>query len=271
VITDVDAEAHLARARMALRNAAAVVPRSGGDGLAAAAIALRARGERASAAVLGVDPFDPAAELPDGPLAILDWGIRPLDRPALMVDHEMPETAPRDDQVFVSGYGEIPVVPTAALMRRIVRDAPLWLAEIGIAAEIGAEHVSDDARQLAALVDAPRRVPGASVAEALVLLTAHEEAAEALADPRVAVLDEARRAWKAALERIMRIEPEHHPDVSVIRFSSDCIVEDVVARAWALRLPAHRVVAVRNGTHAAGTARLSPDRLRALLEDGSGP
>ena len=268
MLADLDAEAHIARARMALRNATAVVARSGADGLAAGAIALRARGERAAEAVLGVDPFAGGAQVPGGPLAILDWGIRALDRPALIVDHAMPEVAPRDDQVFLSGYGEIPVVPTAALMRRVVPDAPLWLAEIGIAAEIGGEHVSHDARQLAGLADSPRRVPGGPVAAALEVLTAHDEIVEALADPRIAALDEARRAWKAALERVMRIEPEHLGEISVVRFESDCILEDVVARSWALRLPAHQVVAVRNGTEIAGSARLPPERLASLLRRG---
>ncbi len=254
---------------MALRNAVAVVPHPGADGLAAGAIALRARGERAAAAVLlDAGPYEEPGALPDGPLAILDWGIRGLDRPALLVDHARPEVAPRDDQVFVSGYGEIPVVPTAALMRRVVREAPLWLAEIGIAAEIGPEHVSHDSRQLAGLVDAPRRVPGGPVRTALEVLTAHDDVVDALADPRVAALDEARRTWKAALERVMRIEPVDLGELSVVRFESDCVLEDVVARAWALRLPAHQVVAVRNGTEIAGSTRLPPERLAGLLREG---
>jgi hypothetical protein len=254
---------------MALRNAVAVVPHAGADGLAAAAIALRAREERAAAAILGVDPYGPGADLPDGPLAVLDWGIRALDRPGLIVDHAMPEVAPRDDQVFVSGYGEIPVVPTAALMRRIMREAHLWLAEIGIAAEIGAQHVSHDARQLAGLVDAPRRVPGGAVRTALELLTIHDDPIEALADRRVAELDEARRAWKAALDRIMRREPDVVGDVRIIRFESEYVVEDIVARSWALRLPEYQVLAVRNGTELAGTTRLPPERLAGLLAAGS--
>jgi hypothetical protein len=266
VLADVDAEAHLARARMALRNAVAVVPHPGADGLAAGAIALRLRRERASAALLlDSDPFAPGAPLPDGPLAIIDWGIRALDRPALLVDHAMPEVAPRDDQVFLSGYGEIPIVPSAALLRRVDPEAPLWLAEIGVAAEIGPDHVAHDVRQLAALTDAPHRVPGGPVRTALELLVTHDEPVEALADPRVAGLDEARRTWKAALERIMRIEPEQVGDVSIVRFESECVVEDIVARAWALRLPASHVVAVRNGTEIGGAARLPPERLAGLL------
>jgi hypothetical protein len=256
VLADVDAALHVARARMALRNAAAVVAHPGADGLAAAAIALHARGERASAALLpDGDPFDAVTTLPDGPLAILDWGIRALDRPALLVDHVMPEVAPRDDQVFLSGYGEVPVVPSAALLHRVHPEAPVWLAEIGVAKEIGIEHVSPDVRQLAALVDAPRRVPDGPVAVALEVLTRHEHVADALADRRVAALDEARRTWKAALERVLRIEPEQQGGVVVVHFESDCVLEDVVARSWALRRPDRRVVAIRNGTHVAGNAQ----------------
>jgi hypothetical protein len=257
VLADLDAELHLARARMALRNATAVVAHPGADGLAAAAIALGARGERARAAVLpDGDPFDPATPLPDGPLAILDWGLRAIDRPGVLVDHVMPETAPRDDQVFLSGYGEIPVIPTAALLRRVHGEAPLWLAEIGIAKEIGADHVGQDVRQLTALVDAPRRVPDGPVTAALEVLTRHGEVADALADERIAELDAARRAWKAALERVIRIEPEQRGDVAIVRFESDYVVEDVVARSWALRLPAFRVVAIRNGDQVAGDVQL---------------
>jgi hypothetical protein len=257
VLADVDAELHLARARMALRNAAAVVAHPGADGLAAAAVALRARHERASAAVLpDGDPFEPGAALPDGPLAILDWGIRAIDRPALLVDHVMPEVAPRDDQVFLSGYGELPIVPSAALLHRVHREAPVWLAEIGVAKEIGPDHVSHDVRQLAAHVDAPRRVPGGPVREALEVLRRHDEVVDALGDVRVAELDEARRTWKAALERVIRIEPVQEGDVAVVRFESDCVLEDVVARSWALRLRAYKVVAIRNGVHVAGDAHV---------------
>jgi hypothetical protein len=270
VLADVDTEAHLARARMALRNAVAVVPHPGADGLAAAAIALRTRRERASAAVLlDSDPFAPGAPLPDGPLAIIDWGIRAIARPALLVDHTMPEVAPRDDQVFLSGYGDIPVAPSAALMHRVDPETPPWLAEMGIAVEIGPDHVSHDVRHIAALMDAPRRVPGGPVRTALELLMSHDEVVEALADPRIPALDDARRTWKAALERVMHSEPEDMGDVSIVRFESDCVLEDIVARVWALRLPAHEVVAVRNGTEIGGATRLPPQRLAGLLRTTS--
>ena len=267
MLADVDAEFHLSRARMALRNAVAVVPNPGAHGLAAGAIALRARDERADDAVLlPADPFAPGAPLPVGPVALLDWGMRALDRPALIVDHDLPEAAPREDQVFVSGFGEVPPIPSAALMRRIEGEAPLWLAEVGIAADIGAEHVSEEARQLAALVDAPRRVPDGPVRLALELLTESEDADAALGDARIAALHEARRDWKAALEVVMRAEPVDAGDLSVVSFQSAYLLEDVVARVWALRLPALRVVAVRNGTHVGGAAHLPPERLAGLLQ-----
>src|SRR5439155_247366 len=94
----------------------------------------------ADAAVLlepGTSPWTPGTPLPEGPLAILDWGVRALDRPALVVDHQMPEAAPREDQVFVNGYGAVPEAPTAVLMRRIVTDAPAWLAAGGGVSGLG--------------------------------------------------------------------------------------------------------------------------------------
>jgi hypothetical protein len=83
----------LAAARAALRDAVAIVCHTDADGLAAGAIALRHRGETAAHAVLlgrGQTPFAPDAPLPDGLLAILDWGVRPLTRDALIVDHHAP-------------------------------------------------------------------------------------------------------------------------------------------------------------------------------------
>ena len=158
--------------------AAAVVPHTDADGLAAGAIALRARGEGARAAVLlgrGETPFAADAPLPDGPLAILDWGVRPLDRPALLVDHHARDTddpppaaheassvasregapltareassvASREDaplatsggsSLVVSSFGEDPEVPTAPLMRRILPDAAAWLAAVGAVGDVG--------------------------------------------------------------------------------------------------------------------------------------
>jgi single-stranded-DNA-specific exonuclease len=68
--------------REALLGATEVVPHTDADGLAAGALALRARAEPADAALLlerGRTPWSEA--LPAGRVAILDWGMRALDPP----------------------------------------------------------------------------------------------------------------------------------------------------------------------------------------------
>jgi single-stranded-DNA-specific exonuclease len=255
-----DDDTHLVRARQALRNVAAVVPQPDGDGLAAAAIALRERGEGAGSAVLlerGVTPWSPGAPLPDGPLAILDWGMRELDRPALIVDHHAPEAAPRADQVFVNGYGAVPEAPTAALMRRIVPDAPAWLAAVGAVADLGDEGFElaeadengrDAVRRVASAVNAAPRVPGGPVRTALELLVESEDARGALADPRFADLDEAKRACKAEVDRVIRgAIPKVGESIALVRFSSPCEVQPLIAMTWARRLSPMVVIAANDG------------------------
>jgi single-stranded-DNA-specific exonuclease len=266
-VSEADA-AHLARARQALRNAAAVVPHTDADGLAAGAIALRERGEDASAGVLlgrAETPWAPDAELPDGPLAILDWGMRPLDRPALIVDHHAPEAAPRDDQVFVNGYGAVPEAPTAVLMRRIVPEAGAWLACVGAYGDLGDEGLAlpecsearrAAVRRLTSLVNAPRRLPDGPVRTALAVLVDNEEARSALADARIAELEEAKRAWKAELDRVIGTAPKVADGVALLRFSSRCQVHPLVATTWARRL-APRVVIAANDDYVPGRVNFS--------------
>jgi single-stranded-DNA-specific exonuclease len=283
-------EVHLARARLALRNASAVVPHTDADGLAAGAIALRERGEGAAAAILlgrGETPFDAAPDgLPDGPLAVLDWGVRPLGRPALVVDHHLPEAAPRDDQVVVSSYGEHPETPTAALMRRIVPAAPAWLAGVGAVGDLGRRGLDlpecagapvTAVSRLAGLVNAPRRLPDGPVRIALALLVEHEEPRSALADERVAELEEAKRAWRAEFERAVKTAPLVGERAALLRFSSPCQVHPVVAQTWARRL-APRVVIAANDGYLPGRVNFSvrggssslPQLLRAALPDARG-
>lgn len=98
-------------ARRLLLAVARVVPHTDADGLAAGAIALRARGEPAAAAVLlgrGETPFGARPPLPAGSVAVVDGGVRPLERTGVRVDHHAPEAEPRADQLVVSGYGERP-------------------------------------------------------------------------------------------------------------------------------------------------------------------
>ncbi|WP_205697428.1 hypothetical protein [Conexibacter sp. SYSU D00693] len=285
-----DQDVHLVRARQALRNAVAVVPHTDADGLASGAIALRERGEGAQAAVLlrrGESPFADGAPLPDGPLAVLDWGVRELDRPGVLVDHHVPEAAPRDDQVVVSSYGEEPEVPTAVVMRRLLPDAPAWLAAVGAVGDLGDRGLAlpecagapkTAVRKLAALVNAPRRLPDGPVRTALALLVEHPDAAGALRDPRIAELEEAKRAWRAELDRVLRTAPVVGDRAAVLRFSSPCQVHGLVATTWARRLAPRMVVAANEGyvpgrVHFSvrGGAGSLPAQLRAALPGTDAP
>ena len=261
-------DVHLARARQALLNAVAVVPHNDADGLAAGAIALRARGERATDAVLlgrGENPFAPGAALPSGPLAILDWGMRALDRPGVIVDHHAPEAGPRDDQVFVTSYGEDPETPTAPLMRREVPDAPAWLAAVGAVGDLGsggfllpecAGAPKTAVRRLAGLVNAPRRLPDGPVVTALALLVDHEDPKAALADPRVAELEDAKRVWREEFDRVVRTAPVVGETAAQLRFTSPLQVHPVVAQTWARRL-APRMVLAANDDYLPGRVNFS--------------
>jgi single-stranded-DNA-specific exonuclease len=282
-------DVHLVRARQAMLNAAAVVPHTDADGLAAGAIALRARGEGADAAVLlerGQTPFAPDAPLPDGPLAVLDWGVRELDRAGVLVDHHLPEAAPREDQVIVSSYGEAAEVPTAALMRRIVPDAPEWLAAVGAVGDLGpggftvpecAGAPRAAVQRLAGLVNAARRCPDGPVRTALAILVEHDDPDEALLDPRIDELDEAKRYWRAEFDRVVRTAPQVTDGVALVRFSSLCQVHPLVATTWSRRLPPRVVLAANDGylpgrvdfAVRGGTASL-PATLRAALRDVGG-
>lgn len=255
-----DAPAQMAAARRALARAAAVVPHTDADGLAAGAIALRARGETADDAILlgrGQTPFDPAAPLPDGPLAILDWGVRPIGRPALLVDHHAFDTDDAGPAVtVVSSFGERPEVPTAPLMRRLVPEAPAWLAAVGGAGDAGdaafalpecAGAPKTAVRRLVPLVNAPRRLPDGPVRTALALLVDHDDPKQALADPRIAELRDAKAAWRAEFDRVVRTAPQVTSRLAVLRFSTPAQVHPLVATAWARRLAPRVVLAANDG------------------------
>lgn len=266
-------------ARHALDRAAAVVPHTDADGLAAGAIALRARGEGAGDAVLlgrGQTPFDPGVALPEGPLAILDWGVRPLERPgSLLVDHHARGTGDAPGAVILWDAE----APTAALMRRVVPQAPAWLAAVGAYGDVGdaafalpeCEGAPKTAvRKLVPLVNAPRRLPDGPVRTALALLVEHDDPRGALADPRAAELREAKDAWRAEFDRVVRTAPRVGDRVAVLRFSTPAQVHPLVATTWARRL-APRVVLAANEDYLPGRVNFAVrggaegQDLRALL------
>ena len=237
-----------------------IVPHTDADGLAAGAIALRARGEGAERAVLlkrGQTPFAGDAPLPPaGALAVLDWGVRALGRPGLIVDHHAPEARPRADQVLVSGYVEGPPVSTAVLMRRIVTEAPAWLAAVGAVGDYG-----DDAfklpeckgvpksavRRVVPLINAPRRLPDGPVRLALQLLVEHDDPRDLLKDPRARELEAAKAEWRTGFDAAVRTAPLVRDAVALIRFASPYQVHPLVATAWARRLAPRVVLSANDG------------------------
>jgi single-stranded-DNA-specific exonuclease len=293
-----------ARARRMLEQDVTVVaPHTDADGLAAGAIALRARGESAADALLfgrGTNPFTHPELLPRGGSvpAVLDQGVRSLGRPALIVDHHVPEAPPppppppppRKDQIVITGHDE-PNVSTSILMRRIVPEAPAWLAAVGAAGDYGDAGLArpecagaggvvekSHVKKLVPLINAPRRGPDLdAVRAALAILVESPDARAALADPRVAVLEASRAATKAAFDAVVRTPPKFFGPVAVLRFRSDYQVHPLVAQTWSRRL-APRIVMAANEDYLPGRINFAcrvagaetniRERLRAALPEG---
>lgn len=233
-----------------------VCPHTDADGLAAGAIVLRARGESAEAAVLlepGQTPFGERPDLPPGSVALLDQGVRDLQRPGVIVDHHVPEMKPRSDVVVVSDV----TTPTAALARRLLPEQPAWLAAVGAFGDLGREGFAlpecagaahrTAISKLVPLVNAPRRLRGGPVRTALALLVEAEDARGALADPRTEELREAKDAGRAALATALRTAPMVGERVAVIRFGLPFQVHPLVAQTWARRLAPRPVLAANDG------------------------
>ena len=282
----------LHRARRALIEADYVCPHTDADGLAAGAIALRERGQGADDALLlgrGLNPWHDDV-LPDGYPAVLDQGIRRLDRPMLIVDHHAPEAEPLDDQIYVGphhGHDDPNGVSTSVLMRRVVPDAPPWLAAVGAAGDYGdlgfkqPECVGEGAdkvvkthvKKLVSLVNAPRRTPRIEpVRVALSLLVEAESPKAALADDRVAELEACKREYREAFDSMMKTAPRVGETVALIRFSSPYQVHPLVAQTWLRRL-SPKVVMAANDDYLPGltnfAVRGGPDDLdlRQFLKD----
>ncbi|HEX8325801.1 MAG TPA: hypothetical protein VF595_17995 [Tepidisphaeraceae bacterium] len=255
----------LARVAAAVRSARVVCPHNDADGLAAAAIALRVRGETADDALLlprGQNPFGPDFRPPagEGPVAILDQGVRDVSYPAVFVDHHAPDVPPELFQsatrVVLSGFGE-KAVSTAILMARLFPEPEFaWIAAVGAAGDYGddglkrpecAGVVKSHVKKLVPLINAPRRIPGEeAVRVALALLVEHDSPKAALADARIEKLEAARTRWRAAYDVAVRSAPRVANHVALIRFRSDCQVHPLVAQAWMTRLAPKAVIAAND-------------------------
>ena len=271
------------RARAALA-AGTIICHDDADGLSSGAIALRATGRAADAAVLlprGVTPWTDSAPIPDGPLAVLDWGIQPLDRPVLYVDHHALEVSSLGpDQVAICGAGAVPEVTTSVLMGRLAPEVPNWLAAVGAVGDLGDRGlalpdfelgiVKSHVRRLATLVNSPRRVPDGPLRTALAILVEAATAKDALADPRIAELEDARAAYRSEFERVVKTAPEFGPDIAVLQFSTPMHVHGLVAMQWSRTLRPRAVLAANHDflpgfvNFSVRTADTTQD-LRALL------
>ena len=280
-------------ARDRLDAAELICPHTDADGLAAGAITLRHRGLSAADAKLfgrGHGPWtDP---MPDA-AAVLDQGVRETDRPWLLIDHHAPEGSP-PNALVVSGFGEDPTPSTSALMRRLLPDAPAWLAAVGAAGDYGdaglklgecqppdgEKLVKTHVKKLVSLVNAPRRLPNdpanptaphPAVGTALALLVEHESPKAALADARIAELEAAKQEYRAGLDAVMKTAPQVRDDVAVIRFRSPYQVHPLVAQTWQRRL-SPKVVLVANDDYLPGRVNFAVRGgdgrdLRAFLRD----
>jgi hypothetical protein len=85
------------------------------------------------------------------------------------------------------------------------------------------------------------------VREALALLVESGSPQEALRDPRIALLEEAKRAWRAEFDRVVRTAPRVGDHAAVLRFTSDAQVHPLVAQTWARRLAPRVVLAANDG------------------------
>ena len=205
-------------------------------------------------------------------VANLDLGYRPLDGPVVVIDHHVPETTlEAPGQLVLSGHGEEPETCTAALVARVLPDQPSWLAALGAFGDLGspglelpeAEGARRTAvRKLAPLVNAPRRLHDGPVRTALALLVEHDDPREALADPRVAELQESKVRWKACFERAVRSPPRVGGDVAILRFDEPAQVHPLVATTWSRRMGDRMVLAANAGW--------LPDRVNFAVR-GGGP
>jgi single-stranded-DNA-specific exonuclease len=157
----------------------------------------------------------------------------------------------------VSGYGADPETTTAALIRRLCPAQPAWLAAVGAVGDLGDRGFAlpecvgaprTAVRRLVPLVNAPRRGPDpAAVRTALALLVEQDDPKAALADSRIAELEEARDAWRSAWEQVRRTAPRVGRGAALVRFTSPFQLHPLAAQMWSRRLAPRPVIAANDG------------------------
>jgi single-stranded-DNA-specific exonuclease len=146
--------------------------------------------------------------------------------------------------------------PTAALVRRLLPEQPAWVAAVGAVGDLGDEGFTFSecagapktaVRKLVPLINAPRRLPDGPVRTALALLVESGDAKDALRDPRVAELAEARAEWRAGFDTAVRTAPVVGERAALLRFTSPYQVHPLVATTWSRRLAPRVVIAANDG------------------------
>ena len=94
--------------------------------------------------------------------------------------------------------------------------------------------------------NSPVAARGAGRRTALELLVEHDDPRDALKDPRIAELEDARRAWRGAFDTVVRTAPNVGERAAVIRFSTPFQVHPLVATTWARRLAPRPVIAAND-------------------------
>ena len=88
--------------------------------------------------------------------------------------------------------------------------------------------------------------PDGPVREALALLVESPSPGAALADARVALLEEARTEWRAELDRVRRTPPDVRNGFALVRYSSRAQIHPLIAAQWERRLAPRAVIAAND-------------------------
>jgi single-stranded-DNA-specific exonuclease len=208
------------------------------------------------------------ADEPAGGVVITDLGVRDAlpksGVPTVVVDHHIPGTPPAC-ATMISGHGQDPI-PTSSLLAfwcaGALTDAEawLWLAAVGLIGDMAekAGFPEMDAarrfgvtalRDVAALVNAPRRSASGDAAPALALLMAADGPKDVLSSerPEAASVLAARAEVKRALEAARRVGPVVRGEVALIRFASPTQIHPLIAQQWRGRLRDKIVMAANTG------------------------
>ena len=199
--------------------------------------------------------------------------IRPrTDVPLLVLDHHVPTGAP-NSATLITGYGTEPTPSTSllawwcaqGLLGEEAADDLMWLAAVGLVGDMadkGFPELMETAkkryrigkiREVATLVNAPRRSASGDATPALELLMQASDPADFLTSdlPQLEACREARETVKHATAEARRAPPKfgsvYGSDLAFVRLDTPCQVHPLIAQSWAGRLKPAMVFAANFG------------------------